>query len=274
MPSVKTQSSDAICWSNILTAIEVQSRVVYAVILRETKSRYGEHKLGFLWVLIEPALFIAMFTAFRTLLGARAINGMEPELFMLTGLAPFLLFRGTMSQASAAITSNKSLLAFPQVTTFDLLIARSLLEFAAIASVFFILIVILMGFGIEVRIQYPMQLFGVFVLFFISGIGIGAAVGCLAPFFPSIKEISAQLFGRPLLITSGIFYSADQLPRSVREYMLYNPFLQMTELARSAFFVSFESNYVELDYIIKFSLLLLVFGLLMHQALHKKVLGT
>ncbi len=274
MLQVKLHASNAINWTNISKAIEVQSRVIYAIILRETKARYGEHKLGFLWVLIEPVLFIVGFAAIHTLLGAQAISGMEPELFMLTGLAPFLLFRGTMSQASGAIMANKALLAFPQVTSFDLVIARSILEFATVITAFFILLIAIMANGIDAHIQYPMQLFGVFCLFFISGLGLGVMLGCLAPFFPSVQQISGQLFGRPLLFTSGLFFSAEQLPASIREILLYNPLLQMTELARSVFFLSFESKYVDIGYILLFSLLLLVFGLLVHQALHKKVLGV
>ena len=266
-------SSNDINWGNSLKALEVQARVIHAVMMRETKTRYGEHKLGFLWVLIEPILFIVGFAGMQTMLGTDTINGMKTELFMLTGLAPFLLFKGAMSQASAAITANKPLLAFPQVTTFDLIMARCLLELATVITVFVILLLMLKASGIPIYIQFPMQLLGAFLLFFIIGLGIGAALGCMAPMFPSVREISGQLFGRPLLFTSGTFFSADQLPENVREILLYNPLLQMTELARSAYFVSFESDYVDVHYIVTFSLAVLVFGLLVHQVLHKKVIG-
>ncbi len=257
----------------IAEALEMQGRVVLAIMLRETKSRYGEHKLGFVWVLIEPILFIAGFAAIRAIVGFNPPHGMGAELFMLTGMVPFLLFRGTMQQVSGAISANKALLSFPQVTTFDLILARALLEFATIASVFFILSLLLIAFGIEIRIQYPLQFFSGCVLLFIIGLGTGAALGSLAPFVPSVKQLSQHLFGRPLLFTSGIFFTVDQFPESAQNILLYNPLLHYIEYARSAFFASFESRHYDLNYAGLFGLIVLVFGLTVHQALHKRAMS-
>ncbi len=266
-------ATDSLKWDDVGKAIETQARVIFAIILRDTKSRYGEHKLGFLWVLLEPALFIIGFAIMHAAIGSSAPHGMGTELFMLTGVAPYLLFRGTMTQAAAAITANKALLAFPQVTTFDLIFARSLLEFATVISVTVILLFAVIAFGIEVQIEYPMQFLGAFCLFYMTGLGLGMSLGALAPFMPSIRQISDQVFGRPLFFTSGLFFTADQIPESIRNILLYNPLLHMTELVRSAFFKTFESTHMDLRYASLFALILLVFGLLMHQALHKRALG-
>lgn len=259
--------------TEIAGALETQGRVIYAIILRETKSRYGEHRLGFFWVLLEPILMIAGFTLMRNLLGARVSHGMEPELYMLTGIAPFLLFRGVMGSTSAAIAANKALLGFPQVTTFDLVMARAILEFATIICVFFVLLLGFYLLGFEVDIERPLAFFGAFCLMFAAGLGVGLVLCSISPFFPSVKQLSGQLFGRPLFFTSGVFFTAEDLPASVREILLYNPLLHVTEFARSTFFKSFESNYFDLEYAFLFCFWLLAFGLMVHQALHKRVLG-
>lgn len=259
--------------SSIVTAIETQGRVISAIILRETKSRYGEHRLGFLWVLIEPILFIVGFTAFRQILGSATPHGMASEAYMLTGIAPYLLFRETMSSVTGAIGANKSLLGFPQVTTFDLIFARALLELGTIIAVFAVLTTALYFMGLDIDIERPIPLLGSFLLMFCAGVGIGSILCTISPFYPSIKQVSAQLLGRPLFFTSGIFFTADSLPPMVREILLYNPLLHLTEWTRSAFFKSFESQYMDLEYASLFCLALLVVGLMVHKALHKKVLG-
>jgi capsular polysaccharide transport system permease protein len=116
-------------------------------------------------------------------------------------------------------------------------------------------------------------LLGAFCLFFIAGLGIGAALGAISPFMPSIKQLSGQVFGRPLFFTSGVFFTAEQLPESARDILLYNPLLHFSEMSRSAFFKSFDSAYIDLSYAGLFAMLVLVFGLMMHQALHKRALG-
>lgn len=259
--------------SEIYSAIETQARVVVAIMLHETKSRYGEHSLGFFWVMIEPMLFIAGFAVMNEVLGGVAPHGMDPKLYMMTGMVPFLLFRGTMSRVSGAISSNKALLGFPQVTTFDLIISRALLEFATSISVFTILVIMMLMLGVEIDIERPMAFFGAFCLMFVAGFGIGSTLSVVAPFYPSTKQLAGVLFGRPLFFTSGVFFTVDQFPTYVREILLYNPLLHVLEWARSAFFKSFESAYVDLEYAGLFLFWLLVFGLTLHQALHKRVLG-
>ena len=44
-------------------ALAVQGRVISALTLRETRSRYGNSKLGFFWALFEPAAHVAVFMA-------------------------------------------------------------------------------------------------------------------------------------------------------------------------------------------------------------------
>lgn len=241
-----------------------------AVMLREAKSRYGTHKLGFFWVLLEPTLFIIGFAAIRALVGFHGTQGMSPELFMLTGMVPFLMFRETMQQVSGAISANKQLLAFPQVTTFDLIIARALLEFATIVTVFVVLLMVIILFGVEVDVEYPLQFLGACILLFLAGVGMGAFVGSLVPFMPSLKQLSKHALGRPLFFTSGIFFTVDQLPESARDILLINPFLHLIEMTRSAFFKSFESEYIDLMYAVSVPLIILTMGLIAHQALHKK----
>ncbi len=272
---MKTNSTiDSNCrLAEITVAVETQARVISAIILRETKSRYGEYRLGFLWVLIEPILFIVGFTLLRSLLGTKETHGMAPELFMLTGITPYLLFRGVMTNTSAAIAANKALLGFPQVTTFDLIMARAILEFATIICVFFLLLLALALFGFEIDIERPLPLLGAFCLMFSAGLGIGMVLCSVSPFFPSTKQLAGTLLGRPVFFTSGIFFTADDLPDSARDILLYNPLLHATELARSSFFKSFESAYIDLEYTSLFCFWLLAFGLMIHQALHKRALG-
>ena len=60
---------------------------------------------------------------------------------------------------------------------------------------------------------------------------------------------------------SGIFFTADILPDNIRHFALYNPLLQLNELFRSAFFTEYESNYLDLTYLIGFTLVALFVGL-------------
>ena len=116
------------------SAVLGQLEVLHALVLRETRTRFGEHQLGYLWALLEPLLWIGTFWAMYWLLSRSAPDGMELVAFLTTALAPYLLFRHVYSRAATAIGSNRGLLFYPQIQPLDLVWARTVLEFATMTE--------------------------------------------------------------------------------------------------------------------------------------------
>ncbi|MGC4063649.1 MAG: hypothetical protein QM784_03185 [Polyangiaceae bacterium] len=114
----------------------VQLQVVYALILRETRTRFGTHRLGYVWALCEPVIFIATFAAMYLVIGRLVPWGLDVVPFLTTGFVPFGLFRESANRSLNAISSNRGLLFYPQVRPLDLVLARVILEFATHFIVF------------------------------------------------------------------------------------------------------------------------------------------
>ncbi len=258
--------------SDISTALSTQSRVIWALILRETKTRYGEHKLGFLWAVLEPLIMVAVFVGIFASIRSDSPGGMPLVLFMLVGIVPFHLFRDTMGQMQGAIAQNKSLFAFPQVTTFDVIIARGILEILLLSGVFIMLLVGMDIAGYSVNIERPLGVLAACGLLSLIGMGMGFAFASISPLVPSMRQISGAVLGRPLFLGSGIFFIADSVPGPVREYLLLNPLMHILELLRSAFFYEFESAHGDWGYATTWSLCVFAFGLLIHQAMRRKAI--
>ncbi len=274
MRSINSRAGTAITPSIILSALVTQGRVINALILRETKTRYGRHKLGFFWMFIEPMFFVGLFLAFKLLVRSPTSGGMPDAYFIITGITPFLLFRQSMSSLANAIAGSRSLLAFPQVTTFDVILAIILLEFSSLLMVFTILLIGSAAFFGPYAIENPLLVLYGILLLGISGAGLGMMFAALVPIMPSIKNITNPLFGRPLFFTSGVFFTADMIPSSVRDYILYNPLLHMIEIIRSGFFVEFESQYIDHRYAFLFATGLLLVGMLMHQSMRNHAIKS
>lgn len=266
--SEKTRSGIA----SLIDAASTQARVINALVLRETKTRYGEHKIGFLWALLEPAIIVSIFVAMFANLRSDDPSGMALVPFMLTGLVPFAFFKDVMTQMQGAIAGNRQLFAFPQVTTFDVIIARGILEIVIIAAVFSILVLLTDLAGWSIRIERPLDVLAACGLLSMMGLGFGFIFASLSPVIPSVRQLSAALLGRPLFFASGLFFTAESIPPFVREYLLYNPILHALELLRSGFFYEFESAYGDWDYLIACSVIFLAVGLLVHQAMRRRAI--
>lgn len=258
--------------SRILDGASTQLRVMGALVLRETMTRYGEHKIGFLWAFLEPMILVIIISAIFTGMGTSISGNMPIATFMIVGFVPFSIFKDTMAQLQSAISQNNSLMAFPQVTTFDVIVARALLEFAVLLVVLTVLLLGAGALGYDIGIEDPLLVFAACGLMSVLGLGMGFIFASLTPILPAARQISSVVMGRPLFLGSGLFYTAETLPPTVRDWLLLNPLLHLVELVRSAYFVEFESPYGSWAYAATFSFTVLAFGMLVHQALRRRAI--
>lgn len=265
-------AEEKITLSRVLAALTTQIRVLYALILRETKTRYGNYKIGFLWALIEPLVGVTVFVAIFSHLRSDSPSGMPLVPFMLVGFICYGFFRDPWGAMQSAISNSRNLLTFPQVTTFDVILARGLLEIMVCFFVLGFLLYMAYIAGFEVRCERPLGVLMVCILLSTFGLGVGYIFASIEPLFPSIKQFGSQVMSRPLYFSSGLFFTADSIPAPIREYLLYNPTLHMIELVRGEFFYEFETPYGSWSYASTWAFTTLAVGLLMHQALHKRAI--
>ena len=182
------------------------------------------------------------------------------------------MFKDTMQQLQGAISQNSSLMAFPQVTTFDVIVARALLEFAVLIVVLSVLLLGAGAIGYDISIEDPLLVFAACGLLSIMGLGMGFIFAALTPILPASRQVASAVMGRPLFLGSGLFYTAETLPPAVRDVLLLNPLLHLIELVRSAYFVEFDSAYGSWSYATTSAFTLLAFGMLVHQALRRRAI--
>lgn len=252
-------------------ALLTQVDVVEALVLRETRTRFGNNQLGYLWAVIEPALWIATFYVLYAIAGREAPVGMDLISFLLTGLLPYSLFSAVANQVSQSINGNKALLFYPQVRTLDIVGARTILECVTYASVFSLFV---LAHALYVQ-QWPtvddllVTIFG-FALAAGLGTGLGLVFCALEVLTSTAGRVRGPLL-RPLFWCSGLFYTANGLPTNARDILLYNPVLHVIEIVRDGWFPAYEARYADPGYAIAWVLCLLVLGLLLERAVRRKI---
>jgi len=273
MPALPFQERERppITTADVITALQTQARVIRALMLRETISRYGDYKIGFLWAFIEPLLTVLVFVGIFGAMRSDSPGGMPLIQFMVLGIVSFSLFKDPWTQMQSGISQNKSLLAFPQVTTFDVLISRALMELAISSFVLAFMLSMAHLLGFESNVENPLGVLAVLGLMSTLGVGFGFLFASLEPIIPSVKQISGLIMGRPLFLGSGLFFIADSVPSQVREYLLYNPMLHCMELLRTEYFYEFDSQHGSWGYVSAWAFTSLAIGLAAHRGLRRKV---
>lgn len=233
------------------------------MILREVKSRYGRRQLGFLWALLEPMLFISLFIGIFHLMGRNSQAGIAAPLFLVTGFLPFFMFRDLFGQVAQGAKGNITLLMFPQVTRTDVLLSTIILTSLLALAVLGVFLLICHAAGYEFQMERPLEVLASLGLLVAIGTGTGLVIGAFTIRYEFVSSIAGAFLGRPLFLSSGLFFTADVIPAKARVYFLYNPILHCIESLRSAMFASFESRYVDLPYVVYFALILNSLGLML-----------
>ena len=253
----------------LLNALNVQARVISALTLRETRSRYGNSKLGFFWALFEPFAHVVVFIGIFSALDRAVPLGDNMGLFILTGIIPWLLYSNLVNNVMGGIQSNKALLGYPQVMPIDITISRIILVFSTMFLVMIFFLGVAIYMGISIRIDSFLEMMKPTGLIILLGTGIGLINAAIIPHYPSYESIFSA-FSRPLYFISGIFFTANFLSPEVYAIVDFNPLIHLIEWFRSGFYPSFNSNLYDPEYAVTVCLSIFAIGLLVERLSSKR----
>jgi len=216
------------------TPLDITRSVIFALVLREMRGRFGRIRLGAAWVILEPLAHLVVIGTFMKL-RASPIHGYEFLVFLLVGLSPFLLYKNIVLKLMASVDANKALFAYKQIQPADAFFARAIVEFCISAIVFFLIYIALTWYGYHTALADPLR----WLLALFLGIAFSFALGILfaliAEALPELRTILSLLF-LPLYMLSGIIYPINKLPHSLIDYLLWNPYLHVIDLIRYSTF--------------------------------------
>jgi capsular polysaccharide transport system permease protein len=260
-------------WSppGFLAALRTQSRVIHALIIRETRTRFGDSTLGYGWALLEPILHILMLSlVFAVMMRGRPPIGDQFFIFYYTGIIPYHLFVHTSTSLTHAVTSNGSLLQLPLVGTFDVIAARGMLE---LATDLIVAALLLAAFGLAGLGAMPNDFAGMaaaLAAVWALGLGCGFVNAVLNAFCKGWDKIWVQLT-RLLYFCSGIFYVPGMMPDWIRDILSWNPVLHAVDWFRASFFVDYAPHWLDRSYLAIVALLILLAGLALERGLRRRL---
>ena len=165
---------------------------------------------------------------------------------MLTGILPLLFYQRTCNQVLHATEANQALLVYPQVTPLDLGVSRAILEMAVLYLVCFGFLLFKWLCGMGVEISDPMGVLLACFCLGMIGLGIGLATGAIALYIPWVGRVVPYI-NRMIYLTSGVFFTIENVTGEYRTYLMWSPFAQAVEWARTSYFPIMASTFVNLN---------------------------
>ncbi|MGE6917271.1 ABC transporter permease [Achromobacter kerstersii] len=256
------------------TAFGINRAVVFALVLREMRTRFGERRMGAFWMLFEPVAHVVAIMFIFTVLRGRHLSGFDYPVFLISGMIPFFLMRNIAFKLMDSIGANRSLFSYPNIKIFDTYVARTIIECALHVCVFVIIAVAMWWiFGYDVSVYRPLALAAILIVGVAVAFGLGLVLSVITEAMPNSKTFIRIMF-MPLYLISGVIVPVWAIPKAYLEWVLWNPFLYIIDNIRWAYFEHYPvAPELGMGYPIAVALVLMVAGLALYHLRKRELLA-
>lgn len=246
-------------------------RVVFALMMREIKTRYAKSRLGYANAFVSPLLQKAFMLAGMIALNRQPQYGTSLFLFIWTGLAAFHSFSMIASKSMSSLNIPAGINFIPTVTLFDFFLARVILEFLTVTLVSIFGFVCIYLFDTHQAMPSNLgPLFAATGLLTMFGMGVGMINAVIVHFFNSWKTLWSA-FTVVLMFGSAVMRVLEFMPSQIRDLMLWNPIAHGVEYFRLAFYPTYPSYFLDVDYLANCSILAFLLGFIMIRVMRRRL---
>lgn len=254
--------------------LRVMAIAIRALFLRELQTRFGQYRLGYLWILLEPLFTIGVLLVIFGTIMQRTLPNISYEVFLLNGIIAFRMFRSGLTQALGAAQANKGLFSYRPVKPIDAVIARNLLELFLSFSSYLFFSIIFLWFGLEISFEAIPTLLAYWGLLFLLTLSISFVLVVIGDFSKEFNKVLMPLFFIMYLL-SAIIYSIHIIPPQYQEFLLYNPLIHIFEPMRHAVAPAYPLvEGISLYYVLQWIGLSLLLGLLLYKRFERRMLKS
>lgn len=246
--------------NRLRSGLEIQGKVIKALMLRELVTRFGRENIGFLWMMAEPMLFAGLVGLLWTFIKGPEEHGIGIVAFVVSGYIPLTFLRNTFSRCVSVFIANGSLMYHRQVKLIDLVFVRVLIEFIGTTMAWLFMGTILSAVGLfPVPHDIGMALLG-WGLYFIFVLSVAFIIAPLS----EMSEILEKLLPVTVYLAipfSGTFNLASWLTPAARDVALWSPMVNAMEMIRYGLFGNAVRPYYGVSVPLTISAICLIVGL-------------
>jgi capsular polysaccharide transport system permease protein len=262
MKSLKKRSSISIQWA-----------AIHALFMREILTRFGHYRLGYLWVVLEPAMHVGFMLILFGAVIKHTIPGMSYSIFLIGGILPWFLFANSAGRALGAVAGNKGLFHYRIIKPIDTIAARVALEAVIYFITFLFFVLILSFFGDYISLYHIPTLLLCWAGVIVYSFAVSIIMMVIGSYSGDIEKVVGAML-RIMYFASGILYSVHSIPEKYQIYILWNPIVHVIEVMRFSLSPQYPIGHVSLVYFFGCTFVLLCFSLLAYRARERYMLTS
>lgn len=208
-------------------------QLVATMAARAIKARYAGSVLGLAWAVLEPLLQFGLYLlVFGVFLGLRGLagGGLSFALWLLAGLAPFLLLQEGWVRAAGVFRAHAGLVKHVPVPL-SVILASELAAVLARHTVILTMLLAVASLSGQLRLGALPLFAAALSVTLVLLLGGSLLLAVAGTYLPDVAPVTSTLMGFALYLTP-ILYPEKVVPTSLRPLLVLNPLTSLVGLFR------------------------------------------
>jgi ABC-type polysaccharide/polyol phosphate export permease len=238
--------------------------LIYHATVRNIRKSHGSAVMGLVMHLIQSIMMVLIMLFVFNLMG-RGVATIRGDLliYIMSGIFMFMTHVKAISAVSGAEGPTSAMMKHAPMNPIISIAAAALsVLYLQILAAFTILFFYDAVFA-PVTIDQPYQTFGMFLLSWATGVGIGMIFLSAKPWSPGVIGLLSTLFQRANMIASGKMFVANTLKPSMLAMFDWNPLFHTIDQGRGFIFLNYTPRYTNFIYPIKVLAVCIIIGLML-----------
>ena len=202
-----------------LQELAAAREVVLALVWREVRARYRGSVLGFLWTLLNPLMFMAIYSLVFTVY--LRIEMASYPVFLFTGLLPWIWFSSALLSGASSVIDGSSLIkrvAFPPLILPTVAVTANLVNF-----LFGLPLLLLFMLGFRVPLTWAVLSLPLAVMIqYVFTLGLAVILAMLTTRYRDLQHLLGNFITLWFFLTP-ILYPYPMVPASFHSLLFVNP---------------------------------------------------
>ena len=238
--------------------------LIFHAAVRNLRKTNGNAVLGLVMSIVQAMIMVVIMYFMMEILGLRrvAVRG-DFMLYVMSGVFMFMTHIKAIGAVSGAEGPTSPMMMHgpmnPIISICGAALASLYQQVLAAAVILFFYHAVFT----PISIDEPVGMLGMFLLSWLSGVGIGMVLMSIRPWQPELVSIVTTILMRINMIASGKMLLVNNTPPRIRAMFDWNPLFHTIDQSRGFIFLNYGPRYTSIDYPVMVALACVMIGLML-----------
>lgn len=247
-------------------------------VLRAFRTAYKQTILGPLWFIITPVLSVIVYVTVFGGIAKIPTDGVPPVLFYLLGISIWGYFAACLNGTSNSFVANADIFGkvyFPRIIMPLVAVTTNLLTLSIQLAIFAVFYIYYVATGTELQVHWQIVLFPLLIMLLaLMAVGFGMIFSSMTTKYRDLQIMLNKIISLWVYVTPVIYPLSMVTNEKLHLAMSLNPVTPVMEAIKFSLLGQGQFSWLWLGYSAAFTLVLLVFGLMLFNKVQKSFMDT